>query len=97
MTCRKHSGPCNPKPYTKGRAIMCKIDGCPYKQHSSTVLNIPLCQQHQEMYINWKTLGDEIFDTCERKYTRKGFPLTGAWLGDLLENYPEDTNLESAQ
>lgn len=72
-------------------ATMCRLDGCPYPQHSSTLLNIPLCQQHQRMYQKWGTLGDDLnLNSVEQKYTRKGFPVTGAWLGDLLENMPED-------
>lgn len=92
MTCEQHSGICNPKPYQKNLpATMCRLDGCPYKQHSSTVMGIPLCQQHQEMLRKHNVLCNPLRDTCERKYTRKGYPLTGAWLGNMLENYPEDS------
>jgi hypothetical protein len=43
------------------------------------------------MYEKWGTLGDDLnLNSVEQKYTRKGYPLTGAWLGDLLENMPED-------
>ena len=57
-------------------ATMCGLDGCPYPKHSSTILGIPLCQQHQRMYVNRGTLGDPLnLGSVECQYTRDGYPI----------------------
>lgn len=64
------------EPLKRLPATMCQLDGCPYPQHSSTVLGVPLCQQHQQMYKKRQTLGDPLnLGSVEQKYSRDGYPL----------------------
>lgn len=64
------------EPLKRLPAAMCTLDGCPYPKHSSTVLGIPLCQQHQRMYEKRGTLGEPLnSDSVECRYTRDGYPL----------------------
>ncbi|MEV6362017.1 hypothetical protein [Nocardia asteroides] len=64
------------EPLKRLPATMCQLDGCPYPKHSSTVLGVPLCQQHQRMYQARQTLGEPLkLGSPEQKYSRDGYPL----------------------
>ena len=66
-----------PVPYPppeKLPVVMCHIDGCCYRRHS-TRLGQPICQQHERMVDRFGRVDQPLnFGSVEFKYTRDGYP-----------------------